>query len=254
MIQPVDVGEATIGVLGVVDVLSGKADVSATARNAVSRFPKTINDMAKQLVRGETFKAPYRSYDQKKFAKLLSGNPSEYLEHVAESPWIEHAAAIGQALRLRNILDAARPKSQLQGLLGVKVLPVSSFEWHAFEDVISLLNDPLTIFQALACGRITHKLTGVFVQANRSIYEAVAGSVATCAIDEFVKAPATYQLPAQVEASLSTFLSVDGIGDKISAAIGTPKQQGQKGKPPSNVEHGAGLSFAPKSNALDGQK
>jgi hypothetical protein len=84
-----------------------------------------------------------------------------------------------------------------------------------------------------------------------SMYEAIAGSIATRGVDGYSKHPDTFDLPPGVESSLAVFLSVPGIGDKVAAALGTPKQQGQKGKPPSQVEHGAGTSFAPKSQAME---
>lgn len=253
MIQPVDVGEATIGVLGIVSVLDGKADTSKAARREVNDFPRQIDEMARQLVTGENIRSRYKPFDQKKIARLFTADPADAMHTLNGVPWIDHAAAMGQTLRLKNMINAVRPTSQSRQLFTVKDLPVASFTWYQFEDILGLLDDPLSMFGAIKSGRISRKLVGLFEPAYMSVYEAMAGAIATRAVDEYTRNP-FFELPPGVEASLSTFLSVDGIGDKVAAAMGASKQQGQKGKPTSNVEHGTGVSLAPKSSSLDGQR
>lgn len=250
MIQSVDVGEATIGVFGIVAVLDGKIETGARVRDSVIDYPKRIDELARQLVTGETIKDRYRPFDQKKIRQLFTDDPTEAITKLNAIRWVDHAAAMGQTLRLRNMINATRPQSQIKTLFAVKDLPVASFTWYEFEDILGLLDDPLSMFGAIKSGRITRKLVGLFEPAYASVYEAMAGSIVTHAVNEYAK-KASFDLPVGVEASLSTFLSVDGIGDKVAAAMGTPKQQGQKGKPPSEVHHTVSISLAPKSAALE---
>lgn len=251
MIQSVDVGEATIGTLGIINVLDGKFEINASVRDDIIDTPKRIDEMARQLVNGEPIRGRYKPFDQKKIARIFTSDPSDALDVLNGVHWIDHAAAMGQTLRLRNMINTARPTSQAKMLFSVRDLPVASFTWHEFEDVLGLLDDPFSMFAAIKSGRITHKLVTIFSQAYQSMYEAMAGSIATCGVDGYSMHPDTFDLPPGVESSLAVFLSVEGIGDKVAAALGTPKQQGQRGKPPNEVHHSVSISLAPKSDAMD---
>jgi hypothetical protein len=202
----------------------------------IAQVGKRIHDLADTLVTGGlkgNNTGPDLEYD-KMLDSFSEPLPLETIEAVTEEFPVEmhaaHSMFIGTLVKAWNYLKAHFPVSVEKTVTGLTNLPPSDYALGLFEDILEIVDKPLSVYQMIAIGRLTSAQAIALQGIYPALYKEIVSAIIFRIVDEKVE-NADYD--CEFERGLSVLLAVPGIDPALTAMLGTPgpTTTGQQQKP-----------------------
>ena len=231
----IDPGEAVSAVVGVRPILEDKFQrISAPQWTQIGNFDKTIKNLARDLVRGDLDQVTAKPIDYDAYLAALSSDKDEATiaaigaqfppdAHDAQTAYL---AQIGKTLRF---LRGKLPISTCTSLFGVDNLPPSDTQIFAFEDLLDVADQPLSVFSMIDSGRLTSDMALALMQLSPSLYAAILKAIVLRCTHERGQQGSAWD--PQFEPALAVLLAVPGVDPTLRQQLQAPKPQQPNGQP-----------------------
>jgi hypothetical protein len=256
--QDLDPGEAIAAVVGIRPLLTKKFErISADQWERIGKLDKTIYKLARDLAREQLDRTTFTPIDYDQYLTALSTDidPAQIESIVAQFPIAFHDATtayLGQVAKTLRFLRGKFPISTFKTLFGTQNLPPSETDIFAFEDLLEVVDNPMSVFEMVDSGRLTSDIALALMQISPSIYDKVVGDIVVrCSTEK----AATDNFEPHFEQALSVLLAVPGVNPTLRQQLQAPPpqqpqpQQPQQAPEPSSNTQASRL--APTSDKPD---
>lgn len=212
----VDTGEALLAVVGVEPIISHEVErITAPQRHAAVNILKTLRILARAVINGTHVATPPRrdmSY-QSVLRDLTKPFDQEQVERMLA---VVGDADVGMAFltvshNAFQYLQATLPVSVYQTQASAQNLAVSDPDWWAWQVRYETLDNPLSVFAAIADGSLLPSQ----VECLKTIYPTLGSAIdhaITDAITDAIALKRSFELPLGAEFGVATWR-----GDPVSA-------------------------------------
>ena len=221
-----DPGEAILATIGMRPFLVKETGrIYASEWEAIRAISTTIRDKATELVNGKLRGknvGPDLEYDKMldSFSMPISGDAIDAVTN--EFPPELHPAMmqfIGTLAKAFNYLKAHFPISVERTLTGVYNLPPSDYALGLFEDLLEIVDKPLSVFDMVAIGRLTSAQAVALSSIYPKLYNEIVSAIVIQILDARGEDP---DYEPDFDRGLSVLLAVPQIDPGLRTQLGMP--------------------------------
>jgi hypothetical protein len=224
---PIDVdhGEAMLAVVGLRNViLQERGRILAPEWADIHGIMRLVEKGARDLVNGtaEDVSSPDLKYDAMLDAFSATGSPVALDDIInALPPTLLDSAGIfvGSLARAWNYLKAHFPISVEKTVTGVTNLPPSDYALGLFEDLLEIIDKPLSVFGMVQIGRLTVAQATALSSVYPELYKAIVGAIVLRIADQKGEHP---KWECDWERGLAVLLAIPGVDPSLMALLQTP--------------------------------
>ena len=234
-----DPGEAILASIGMRPFLVKETGrIYADTWKDIYRIQTQINDLAEALVAGKLKSknlGPDLDYDRMLDTFSEPVMDVAAVEKVTDEFPSELHDALGMFMatlaKAWNYLKAHFPVSSETTVTGVNSLPPSDYALGLFEDLLEIVDKPLSVFGMVAIGRLTSAQAVALQGIYPNLYKAIVGAIVIRIVE--VKAETDGDYDCEFDRGLSVLLAVPGMDPSLRQMLGTPgpMQTSQQQKP-----------------------
>ncbi len=221
----IDPGEAILAIVGLRPfMLRETARIYASEWTQIGDIKTTIEDLADKLVKGTV---PDSSEPDLAYDKMLDGFTAPISPEVigkitdAFPPEYHNATGlfVGTLAKAWQYLKAHFPVSVEQTLTSTHNLKPSDYALGLFEDLLEIVDKPLSVFGMVDIGRMTSAqavaLSNVYPELYKEIVGAIVRAILAAKFEDEDYEP-------EFDRGLSVLLAVPGIDPKLRTLLGAP--------------------------------
>jgi hypothetical protein len=222
--EVVDPGEAILAMVGICPLLTETSRIPADDWREIGEIVKRCNILARQLVNGEVEAnaTPAMNYDGLLDALSEPFDPNKLDPIISEIPVSLHdaiSAFSGAATRALGYLETKFPISVVRGLCSNVNVPPSDFSIGMFEDLLEVVDKPLSVYGIVKAGRLTSDQALALKTCYPTLYTAIVTSIVQ-RINRAVAEDKNWD--CEFERGWSVLLSVPGLDPSIKKALAIP--------------------------------
>jgi hypothetical protein len=236
--QNIEPGEAILAVVGVRPLLTDEIErITRPMWTEIERLDRTIHEMAEGLANGRTNRdKAYPSVDYEATLKAFSRPPApaQIEAMLADVPPGADMPFLAAAARAYNLLREQYPICVERTVFGANQLEPGPFALGMFEDLLEIVDKPLSIFGMIESGRLTTKQAAVMQSAYPTLYPEIAIEVVGACMAKKGDNP---NWDPQFGRGMAVLLGIPGVDPGLRQALAavqpppTEKPQDQ-GQPP----------------------
>lgn len=225
----IDVAEALLAAIGVRPIISKAVEkIPMPTFHEAAGMQKTIESLAKDLVRGQLDRSSFKSIDYDRTLKDLSEPPQpDQIEAMLNSfprEFQEYGATfLGQAALAYNYLKTKFPIVVVKTVTESVNLPPSYIAIGNFEDQLEIVDQPLAIFRILAQNSLVSDVALALQKVYPSFFAAIVRALVQAIGNEKLKQGKNWEEP-DWSRSLAVLLAVPGVSANLRTQLATPVQ------------------------------
>lgn len=223
--EAVEPGEAMLAIIGLRPLLEKKAErIPADDWESIYKIAKRCDELAKELVAGSLKSAPSPAVDYEGLLDAFTEpfDPETLDPVLREIPLALHDAIssfVGVMAKAMQYLEGQFPISVAKTVCGNVNLPPSDFAIGIFEDLLEIVDKPLSVYGMVAVGRLT-TAQGTALQ---TCYPELYGLIVASIVDQIIRAKtADQEWDCEFERGLSVLLNIPGLDPSIRSALALP--------------------------------
>lgn len=228
----IDPGEAILAVIGVRPLLSKAIErIRAPQWHAIARLDRDIHRHAGDLVRGNLDRATaYPEVDYVPTLKAFSRppDPAQIEAMLQDIPDVADMPFLSTAARAYNFLRGEYPIAVERTAFGVNQLEPGDFALGMFEDMLEVIDRPLSVFGMVESGRLTTKQAAAMQAVYPTLYPEIVTEVVGACMQHKGDHP---DWDPEFGRGISVLLGVPGIDPGLRAALQAPPPEAQKPQP-----------------------
>lgn len=213
-------GEAILAVIGIRPILSREVErITAGQWREIFGLQRTLEKRSRELARGNLDRAeayPEIDYEPTLDAFTRPPEPAQIEAMLQDIPMSASIPFLVSAARAYNYLRGQFPISVERTVFGVNQLEPGEFALGMFEDLLEIVDRPLSIFQMIESGRLTTKQAAAVQQVYPTLYSEIAVQVVLACTGE--KAVSDSWEP-DFERGLSVLLGVPGVDPNLRTQL-----------------------------------
>jgi hypothetical protein len=228
----IDPAEAVAAIVGIRPVLTSTFErITASQWDQIGALDKTVNRLARDLARGTLDRSKFEAVNYDKYLDALSKDPdSAQIENIVEQFPIEMhsvtATYLGQVGKTLRFLRSKFPISTYKTIFGATNVTPPDTAIFAFEDLLRLIDDPLSAFEAIDCGTLTSDQAVAIQSVYPSLYHAIVQAIVLRVVKEEIRQGSNYD--PHFAQPMAVLLGVPGLDSGLRQLLQTPAQRQQQ--------------------------
>jgi hypothetical protein len=255
--EGLDAGEAILAVVGVRPLLTAKVEkITGPEWEQIGKLDRTIYKLARDLARGQLDRStfPAINYDRSLAALTSTPDQAQIQGMVDQFPVELHDATtafLGQSARALNYLRTKFPVSRYVTVFGNVNLSPSFCAIDEFEDLLEVVDRPLSIFAMVDEGRLTSDMALAMQTVYPGLYVAIVKAIVTRVVLEKAR---TKDYDPSFEHGAAVLLAVPGLDPGLRQLLQTPAPDQQQNQQPAQPADSAAKSMASTAQQLSAPK
>lgn len=229
----IDPAEAILAVVGIRPLLTDEVErITRPMWNEISRLDRTIHEQARALADGNLDRSKaYPQVDYETTLKSFSAppKPAQIEAMLRDIPAGQDLPFLAAAARAYNYLRGLYPICVERTVFGANQLEPGEFALGAFEDLLQVVDQPLSVFGMIESGRFTTKQAAAMQAVYPTLYPEIAIEVVGACMAKKGDQPSW---DPEFGRGISVLLGVPGIDPGLRAALEATKPQPAANPPP----------------------
>lgn len=222
----IDPAECILAVVGIRPLLSAEVErITRPMWTEIERLDRTIREQSKALADGHVDREKaYPQIDYEPTLKAFSSppKPDQVEAMLQDIPAGQDLPFLAAAARAYNFLRGQYPICVERTVFGANQLEPGDFALGAFEDLLQVIDQPLSIFGMIESGRLTTKQAAAMQAVYPTLYPEIAIEVVGACMAKKGDQPGW---EPEFGRGISVLLGIPGVDPGLLAALQATKPQ-----------------------------